>query len=520
MLHISAEEQKERLLARLDDPTKLLEVQPRRHRRAAALAGVPARPTRSRSSAPTPSTRPWLVVPERPQVVPQPGRRAGAAARRCAAMDPTWPRPGLRRRRAAAPAATRSRRRDGVSRRDPHRHRDPLRRARCARAARCPASSRPTTSAPTSASSAAPARASRCWSPRWSSASWPGALGIAHPRAGRGRARRGDRPLRGRRGGAGPAHREHRAATSASTSCPARSGTTPAARPTRTVAGRGALARRAAPPTSTAAGATPTCWSGTATCGRSTTAPACTSTTAGPAASGPPSGSRAQPYDASDHVLARAPRRACPTPTPSSRPQVTARPARARCSPRCPTSGSSRCPVRRRRTTLRAAYVDFLLRPGRPATAAWLPGAAARHEHAGMPFQYVVLRCVPRVDREEFVNVGVVALLPAGRVPRRPLPRRPRPAGRARPGRRRRRGVLGAGRRRGGLPRRRRRPVRRAGPPWAPASASSRRRAAPSSSRARCTAAPPPTRPPSSTHLLRPAGPLGRGTLAASPVRG
>ena len=27
---------------------------------------------------------------------------------------------------------------------------------------------------------------------------------------------------------------------------------------------------------------------------------------------------------------------------------------------------------------------------------------------AGMPYQYVVLRCVPRVDREEFVNVGVV----------------------------------------------------------------------------------------------------------------
>ena len=24
-----------------------------------------------------------------------------------------------------------------------------------------------------------------------------------------------------------------------------------------------------------------------------------------------------------------------------------------------------------------------------------------------MPYQYVVLRCVPRVDREEFVNVGV-----------------------------------------------------------------------------------------------------------------
>jgi len=27
---------------------------------------------------------------------------------------------------------------------------------------------------------------------------------------------------------------------------------------------------------------------------------------------------------------------------------------------------------------------------------------------AGVPFQYLVLRCVPRVDREEFVNVGVV----------------------------------------------------------------------------------------------------------------
>ncbi|RNL64175.1 DUF3037 domain-containing protein [Nocardioides marmoriginsengisoli] len=25
-----------------------------------------------------------------------------------------------------------------------------------------------------------------------------------------------------------------------------------------------------------------------------------------------------------------------------------------------------------------------------------------------LPYQYVILRCVPRVDREEFVNVGVV----------------------------------------------------------------------------------------------------------------
>lgn len=27
---------------------------------------------------------------------------------------------------------------------------------------------------------------------------------------------------------------------------------------------------------------------------------------------------------------------------------------------------------------------------------------------ASLPYQYVALRCVPRVDREEFVNVGVV----------------------------------------------------------------------------------------------------------------
>lgn len=27
---------------------------------------------------------------------------------------------------------------------------------------------------------------------------------------------------------------------------------------------------------------------------------------------------------------------------------------------------------------------------------------------SAMPYQYVVLRCVPRVEREEFVNVGVV----------------------------------------------------------------------------------------------------------------
>ena len=36
-----------------------------------------------------------------------------------------------------------------------------------------------------------------------------------------------------------------------------------------------------------------------------------------------------------------------------------------------------------------------------------------------MGFQYVVLRCVPRVDREEFVNVGVVLYCQQAELPRR-----------------------------------------------------------------------------------------------------
>ena len=44
--------------------------------------------------------------------------------------------------------------------------------------------------------------------------------------------------------------------------------------------------------------------------------------------------------------------------------------------------------------------------PGRPARhPPWLPGGGRMSRSS---YQYVVLRCVPRVDREEFVNVGVV----------------------------------------------------------------------------------------------------------------
>ena len=58
---------------------------------------------------------------------------------------------------------------------------------------------------------------------------------------------------------------------------------------------------------------------------------------------------------------------------------------------------------------VRAAYVQNLLaRLAGPR--AWLPGPrrAAGDERPLVGYQYVVLRCVPRVDRDEFLNVGVV----------------------------------------------------------------------------------------------------------------
>ena len=52
---------------------------------------------------------------------------------------------------------------------------------------------------------------------------------------------------------------------------------------------------------------------------------------------------------------------------------------------------------------LRAAYVEFLTaRLGNARVAARGVGVTR------LAYQYVVLRCVPRVEREEFVNVGVV----------------------------------------------------------------------------------------------------------------
>ena len=70
--------QKERLLARLDDPTKHWKFNPERHRRACPLAGVP-RGLRDRARADQHRGGAVVRRTERPQVVPQPGHRQPAA---------------------------------------------------------------------------------------------------------------------------------------------------------------------------------------------------------------------------------------------------------------------------------------------------------------------------------------------------------------------------------------------------------------------------------------------------------
>ena len=61
-------------------------------------------------------------------------------------------------------------------------------------------------------------------------------------------------------------------------------------------------------------------------------------------------------------------------------------------------------PGRRDPDAVRAAYVDFLT--ARLGTRRGCRGGGVTDRR--LAYQYVVLRCVPRVDREEFLNVGVV----------------------------------------------------------------------------------------------------------------
>ena len=219
MLHISADEQKERLLARLDDPTKHWKFNPGdideralwpAYREAYEIA-LERTNTEHAPWHVIPADRKWYRNLAIGELLLHDAARAGpAVAGR-----------GLRRRGRAG-AAARSRRSRS---RDPHRRGHPLRHAAARGRQPARASSRPTTSAPTSASSAAPARGCGCWSPRWSWAGSPSGSGCA---------RRGWWPSTSTR--RSPATRPTRrsrtcstrapGSTSASTSCPARSAST------------------------------------------------------------------------------------------------------------------------------------------------------------------------------------------------------------------------------------------------------------------------------------------------------
>ena len=161
MLHISAETQKERLLARLDDPEKYWKYNPgdideRAHWAAYREAYEIALERTNTEVAPwhvIPSDRKWLRNLAIGQLLHEALARHG----------PALARRRLRRRGAARAAGRRG---AGPVTRDPDRRRHPLRHAAARGRQPARASSRPTTSAPTSASSAAPARACGCWSPR------------------------------------------------------------------------------------------------------------------------------------------------------------------------------------------------------------------------------------------------------------------------------------------------------------------------------------------------------------------
>ena len=81
LLHISYATQRERLLARLDDPTKRWKFNEGDIDRARLLGRLSGRIRRMLQHC-SPEHAPWYVVPERPEVVPELGRRAIARSRR------------------------------------------------------------------------------------------------------------------------------------------------------------------------------------------------------------------------------------------------------------------------------------------------------------------------------------------------------------------------------------------------------------------------------------------------------
>ena len=92
MLHVSAEEQRGRLLARLDDPTKQWKFKPgdvdERGRWGDYRAAYETALERCNTDE-----RAVVRRPERPQVVPQLGDRHSCCSRPCARSDVDWPAP-------------------------------------------------------------------------------------------------------------------------------------------------------------------------------------------------------------------------------------------------------------------------------------------------------------------------------------------------------------------------------------------------------------------------------------------
>ena len=206
MLHISPEEQKAAAAGPARRPDQALEVQPRRPRRAGALGATTRRRTRSPWSAPTPRPRPGTS-----------SRRTGSGTATCAVgkllletlrgIDPQWPAPTSTSSRAAATA-----------RED---------RARCrSRVIETVAVTRYVTPLREGGSLPGIVEADdlgtyvckfrgagqglRVLVAEVIVSGLAHRLGLCDAAAGRARPRPGDRPLRGRRGGPGPAQRQPR----------------------------------------------------------------------------------------------------------------------------------------------------------------------------------------------------------------------------------------------------------------------------------------------------------------------
>ena len=127
-----------------------------------------------------------------------------------------------------------------------------------------------------------------------------------------------------------------------------------------------------------------------------------------PGGLGSPERFAAQPYRLDDHVLAR-PLAGLPAADEELAPLVTEELLRDIVGPGARgVAGAG--PGRATPRAVRAAYVELPAGPARTVTARGCGGGARMTGDAPerLGYQYVVLRCVPRADREEFVNVGLV----------------------------------------------------------------------------------------------------------------